>query len=1203
MEHNARANTARAQATAAEGERGRSTGGAPGQVQIATATGTQPQLQSPTAAFLPPSPAQHRQYSAAGDEKLGEELEKGNVVRKGLWLPVLLLDRPQEMEKGKENRVEEDTSTLTLYRQLSTILTPISDLTTYYLCGIVSGKVGNWELVSLCPVPELLAIAAGKGWRIPVQPLSEHDDVASSNPNITPTYTQRSPSISLLTTKPPFSLVAIHLPDHGKARRAAESRYPVPRTGAQSTGCVFAVHGFGSGSRCGYIYGLIGHRLDLEVAFENKNLGFEGLYSLVLILCAKMPRSNPKVPHFLPPSPPHPRSLSCSSSSSGGGGVLTPQSSSASEIEALQDLFSGLKIHNTEAVEVQKPKPRKVKKKNVAGAFDDYFGDVSMLGNWQKLCADVGIQEMPGSITKCRKVLSKTWVNIYDFLDAKAAGTEVKHWKSEKALAQYTLQSGRIFPKKKAKEGGPARNIIECESKKYPIMQRSIDSSSEHPDDLVYGMSALQLSQRGGTRANESKASTNKKNGGHGKKKTKNDVARAFNSYFGDQSELVNWQRLCEDVRIEEIPPSITKCRTALKKVWVNIHDLLAAKENGTEVRRFKSCRRNCKAEDEAVNHAKTNPAEKLATVKKFIKSSIFTTAAIMPRQRSKKISEGRKAAPKLQNESESSGNENESVEILAKDDDEDELEKLVLGDENGFKAHLGEEMDLVGNEELDEGDRVAEGDLEAQLFFLDSAPSAVDVNLLMPRAPSEDGGEMPAWEDSDDDRLAVSLAGNTRLRKLRVNPEEDIVSGREYTRRLRRQFEVLHPVPYWALPSNRPTKRQRRSSVASNSSISSNEMDIDSPDLSTLPLARLLQDAGSLSKILPTTQHTKLRPEVIDIQRTRDIPLTQPSAISSLSFHPSYPVILSSGLASTLYLHHVAPTAQPTPNPLLTSVHIKHTPLHTSAFLSPSGDKIFFSGRRRYFHIWDLPSGNIQKVTRIYGHKDEQKSMERFKLSPCGRYMGLVGSSKKGGGTINVLDANTSQWIAAARIEGKNGVADFAWWSDGEGFTIVGKGGEVGEWSVESRSFIARWVDDGSIGATVLTLGGLNGPKPLGGDRWVVIGSQSGVVNIYDRRAFLSSSQIEIPERPEPNKQFMQLTTPTSNLNISPDGQLLVISSKWKKDALRLVHLPSCTVYRNWPTSVTPLGRVTATAFSSASDMLAVANEAGKIRLWEIRA
>ncbi|TVY54643.1 putative U3 small nucleolar RNA-associated protein 18 [Lachnellula cervina] len=587
-----------------------------------------------------------------------------------------------------------------------------------------------------------------------------------------------------------------------------------------------------------------------------------------------------------------------------------------------------------------------------------------------------------------------------------------------------------------------------------------------------------------------------------------------------------------------------------------------------------------------------------------------------MPRQRSKKLAASRKTVqdpmPPTHHEDDQSASDNEDLEILERDAEEEELDKLVLGDGSAFMAQLGGgiDVDSEGDSDVAEGledDNDGEGGLEgvddADLFFLDSGPSAVDPSALIPGSDDGHEGGGAAWEDSDDERLAVSLAGNSRLRKLRVNEGEDIVSGREYTKRLRRQFERLNPVPEWALPSARPAKRRRRSSAASDSSISSNEMDVDDSDLSTLPLARLLQDAGSLTRTpVSSTKQPKLRPEVLDIQRSRDIP-SQPSSISSLSFHPEYPVLLSSGPASTLYLHHIAPNAHPTPHPLLTSVHVRHTPIHTSSFLYPQGDKIFFAGRRKYFHVWDLPSGNIQKVTRVYGQKEEQKSMERFKLSPCGRYMALVGSSRKGGGTVNILDASSTQWIATARIEGKNGVADFAWWSDGEGLTIVGKGGEVGEWSVESRSYIARWIDDG-YGPTVLTLGGKHGPSSLGGDRWVVIGSQSGIVNIYDRKTFTTpKGELTIPERPEPKRSFDQFTKPISNLEISPDGQLLAFSTKWKPDGLRLAHLPSCTVYKNWPTGNTPLGRITAVAFGRASDILAVGNEGGNVRLFDIRA
>ena len=172
---------------------------------------------------------------------------------------------------------------------------------------------------------------------------------------------------------------------------------------------------------------------------------------------------------------------------------------------------------------------------------------------------------------------------------------------------------------------------------------------------------------------------------------------------------------------------------------------------------------------------------------------------------------------------------------------------------------------------------------------------------------------------------------------------------------------------------------------------------------------------------------------------------------------------------------------------------------------------------------------------------------------------MALVGSARKGGGVVNVLDAGTCQWVAQVRVEGKNGVADLEWWADGSGLVVLGKSGEAVEWSLRERRVLARWVDDGAVGTTVVALGGSRGDVgahkgDLGGDRWIAVGSQSGFVNIYDRSAWGAGG---VPERPNPTRTFKQLVTPTSHLLFSRDGQLLVMSSRWKRDALRLSRFP----------------------------------------------
>lgn len=295
----------------------------------------------------------------------------------------------------------------------------------------------------------------------------------------------------------------------------------------------------------------------------------------------------------------------------------------------------------------------------------------------------------------------------------------------------------------------------------------------------------------------------------------------------------------------------------------------------------------------------------------------------------------------------------------------------------------------------------------------------------------------------------------------------------------------------------------------------------------------------------------------------------------------------------------------------------MKRTPLTTTAFHPSSTDsRIFLSARRRYFHIWNLATGSIEKVSRVYGHQHEQRTMENFSLSPNGKYMALRGSSKKGGGVINVLDATTLQWITQARIESRGGVADFVWWGDGTGMSIAGKNGEVTEWSLRD-GVVGRWIDEGAVGTTIIAVGGKSGRDNwIGGDRWVAVGSSSGIVNIYDRRAWSENAQDDanngIPKNPKPLRALDHLTTPTSHLAFSPDGQVLVMASRWKHNALRLVHLPSGTVFKNWPTEKTPLGRISAVAWGRPTEedekegslaLLAVGSETGRVRLWEVRA
>ncbi|ROW01676.1 hypothetical protein VSDG_02056 [Cytospora chrysosperma] len=567
-----------------------------------------------------------------------------------------------------------------------------------------------------------------------------------------------------------------------------------------------------------------------------------------------------------------------------------------------------------------------------------------------------------------------------------------------------------------------------------------------------------------------------------------------------------------------------------------------------------------------------------------------------------------------------------EQMAVDETDSDEEELERLVLGNKAGFRANLFKNAVDSDDEEAMKGLRLDDDDAatgtmgqedldDSALFMIDtgSAPDGGRQLTALGSQGAHDDGPLPAWEDSDDERLTVSLAGVKQLRKLRKSEADDMVSGTEYTRRLRQQYLRLNPLPSWAkeASSDKKAKRRRRSSAASSGSGSASGSELsggeDDDDMTALPLERFLRDVSAVNGDGGRRKKRKLRPEVIDIQRTRDIPDTHRGPVDSLSFHPLHPVLLSSSTSSILYLHHINPTAHPTPNPQLTSVQVRSVPVRRSAFLHPTGDEIVFAGRRRFFHSWNLSTGLVKKVTKIQGHQEEQKTMERFRLSPDGKHMALIATSRKGGGMLNIVSMSSMQWVAQARLDSRGGIADFVWWRDGQGITILGKDGQVAEWSLATRRTVGVWRDEGSTGGTVMAMGGRDGPQGIGGDRWVALGSNSGVLNIYDRNQLVSKvdgDAVEIKPQPEPARRCEQLTTPITITTFSPDGQLLAFGSQHKKDALKLVHLPTCTVYRNWPTEQTPMGRVTAVTFGKTkdADVLAVGNDVGKIRLWEIR-
>lgn len=106
--------------------------------------------------------------------------------------------------------------------------------------------------------------------------------------------------------------------------------------------------------------------------------------------------------------------------------------------------------------------PKPPREPDVVKKWKAYFGDDSFgsLEHWRQLCWDLGLGDSFTSKTQCRKALKTVWVNIPDFLNAVNRPNDVAFFPSQQALAAYTVETRKVFPKRYVGKGSPLAALM-----------------------------------------------------------------------------------------------------------------------------------------------------------------------------------------------------------------------------------------------------------------------------------------------------------------------------------------------------------------------------------------------------------------------------------------------------------------------------------------------------------------------------------------------------------------------------------------------------------------------------------------------------------------------------------------------------------------------------------------------------------------------
>ncbi|RKP07748.1 WD40-repeat-containing domain protein [Thamnocephalis sphaerospora] len=429
--------------------------------------------------------------------------------------------------------------------------------------------------------------------------------------------------------------------------------------------------------------------------------------------------------------------------------------------------------------------------------------------------------------------------------------------------------------------------------------------------------------------------------------------------------------------------------------------------------------------------------------------------------------------------------------------------------------------------------------------------------------------GAKAAWEDEDDVQLRVSLTDRNRLRKLRQTEEETAVAGDEYQRRLRQQFQRVHPKPKWALTATERASRGAGHDLDEDDSDAEMEVEEDASNA----LGLLQQSSRLLAKA-----SRRLATGRLEVERVKDANQKAYSkmAVQSVEFHPNGQVLLAAGPDKTLRLFQVDGKH----NDKIQSVVFKDMPISRARF-DHAGKRIVATGRRPFFYVFDVEAGQVSRVPQVRPSSASKMSPDRFEISPDDRFIAFIAK----GGVIDLMSLETKRWVGDVRVN--RGVADIAWSGDGRHLYVLSTEAEVYRWDVDTLRCTHRFRDDGGFGPTALAVSA--------NDQYLAIGSNSGMVNVYDRTVNDSAT-------PKPLKTLGQLTTPVLGLKFSSDAQILCTYSRGKKDQLRMIHLPSLTAFSNWPTPATPLSYVHAVSFSPNTGYVAVGNDKGRVILYRLK-
>eukprot|EP00871_Galdieria_phlegrea_P003509 jgi/Galph1/4159/GphlegSOOS_G2845.1 len=411
-----------------------------------------------------------------------------------------------------------------------------------------------------------------------------------------------------------------------------------------------------------------------------------------------------------------------------------------------------------------------------------------------------------------------------------------------------------------------------------------------------------------------------------------------------------------------------------------------------------------------------------------------------------------------------------------------------------------------------------------------------------------------PVWVDEDDtnDALTVDISQQKRLRKLRKDRQENAVSVSEYEHKLRRLFIEKNPSALdWVQQEIEAEKED--------------QWQLEEPKEQHVSFK-----SNNDSSLVQEERKDGIRkPGRINLQRLGDANQKDPCqcTVFATEFHPGGRLLLVGGLDKRLRIFSVDGVV----NPKVESIFYDKLPIR-SAHFTTNGRRVLSAGRRRFLYEFDLVSGQSYQLLPFEAHSE--RSFEKFQVSWNGHQLAFLGDN----GKIIVLDNKTKEEIMT--LHASPSLHDVTFSPDGNHLLSCGENGMIHYFDLRMGGCIHKWMDTGASSLYCIQY------SPLGDG--FAVGNGDGILHLY---------QTSATDMPSLVKSFYHLTTPILDVCFHPDNQLLGFTSSILKNKVRLVHIPSRTIYANWPRPSHHLYRVQ--CMDMNEQYIALGNDHGRVALY----